>query len=93
MIIVDSPEGAPDALLTLEGAAQDASNEACASLGDRAPAGGPPNTDQVVREAHAAETTIGPPLQARRPNLAIPSAYRGRLLDRLILSLYVKLIK
>ena len=59
MIVVDSPERAPNALLALEGAAQDYSKESCASLEDRALVRGPPNIDQAVSEAHDAETTIG----------------------------------
>ena len=62
VIIMDSPERALDALPTLEGATQDASKEACASLEDGAPTGGPPNADQAVSEAPATERTIGPPL-------------------------------
>ena len=45
VITMDSPERAIDALLALEGVAQDASKEAYASLEDGAPAGGPPNVD------------------------------------------------
>ena len=58
MIIVDSPERAPDALLTLKGVAQDTSREACTSLEDGALARGPPNADQAVSEALAVKTTI-----------------------------------
>ena len=42
VITVDSLKRAPDALLALEGASQDA------SLEDRVPAEGPPNVDEVV---------------------------------------------
>ena len=90
MITVDSLERAPDALSTLEGTAQEASRESCASPDDETPAGGPPNANQVVSEAPAAEITIGPPLQARRSNLTIPSTRRARLPDRLMLGSYVK---
>ena len=37
-----------DALLALEGASQDAYREACASLEDGAPTGGPPDANGVV---------------------------------------------
>ena len=51
VIAVDSPERASDALSALEGAARDVSQEACASLEDRVPTGGPRNVDRVMREA------------------------------------------
>ena len=54
VITMDSPEQASDALSALEGVAQDASEEACASLEDGASAGGPPNANQAVSEALAA---------------------------------------
>ena len=55
VITVDSPKQAFDSLPVLEGAAQDASKEACASLENGAPTEGPPNADQVVREAPSVE--------------------------------------
>ena len=62
VITVDSPKRASDSLPVLEGAAQDASKEACASLENGAPIEGPHNADQVIHEAPSAETAIGPPL-------------------------------
>ena len=41
VVTVDSPERASDALLALEGASQEASKEACASLENGVPTGGP----------------------------------------------------
>ena len=90
---MDSLERASDALPTLEGAAQDASREACASLEDGALARGPPKDDQAVSEAFAAETTICLPLHAKWSSLIIPSSRRVRLLDRLMLGSYVKPIE
>ena len=87
---MDSPERASDALSTLEGATQDASRETCASLEDGAPTGGPPNANQVVREAPSAKTVVGPSLLARRSNLATSNACKARLPDRLVMVLYVK---
>ena len=86
MIIVDSLEQAPDALPALEGAAQDASKEDCASLEDRALSKGSPNVDQVVSEAPTAEITIGPSLQARWSSLVTPGTRRAKLPDRLMLA-------
>ena len=78
-------------------ATQDAFKEACASLEDRAPTGGPPNVDQVVSEAPSAETTIGPPLLARRSSLTTSNACKARLPDKLpdklVLGSYVKLME
>ena len=71
---MDSPERAFDALPTLEGAAQDASLDACASLEDGAPTKGPPNVDKVVGEA-LLETVVGPSLSAK---LAMVSPHRPR---------------
>ena len=85
-----SPERASNSLSTLEGAAQDASKEACASLEDGALVGGPPNADQVVREAPYVETIVSPLLQARRSNLIIPDAHKVRLPNRMVLGSYVK---
>ena len=92
-IDVESPERASDSLLTLEGAGQDASKEACASLEDGAPTRGPLNADQAISEAPSAEITVSSPMQARRSSLAIPNARRARLPDRLVLGLYVKPIE
>ena len=93
IITVDSPKRASDVVSALEGAAQDTSKEACASLEDGAPIGGPPNADQAVSEAPSIETNVSPPLQARRFSLAIPDACKARLLDRLVLGSYVKPMK
>ena len=49
VITVDSPERASDVLLTLEGVAQHASREACASLEDGVPAEGALSPNRVVR--------------------------------------------
>ena len=64
VITVDSLERASEALPALACATQDASKEACASLEDGVPTGGPPNVDQVISEAPSTETTVGPPLLA-----------------------------
>ena len=48
---MDSQERASDALLTLEGAAQEAPKESCASLEDKVLDEGPPDADRVVGEA------------------------------------------
>ena len=74
----------------LECATQDASKEACASLEDGVPAGGPPNVDEVISEAPSTETTVGPPLMARRSSLTTSSARKARLPDKLVLGSYVK---
>ena len=52
VITVDSQNEPPDALPTFEGASQDASREACASLEDGVPARGPPNAHGVVGKLH-----------------------------------------
>ena len=62
VIIVDYPERASDALLAWEGAAHDASKEACALLEDGALTRRPPNPDQAVSEASSTETIVGLPL-------------------------------
>ena len=74
----------------MEGAAQDASKEACASLEDGALAGEPLNSNQVVSDAPSAKRIIGSLLHARRSNLAILGALKARLPDRLMLGSYVK---
>ena len=86
-------EEAQRSLASLEGAAQYASREACASLEDGALAKGPPNTDQTVSEALAVEITIGPSPWDKRSNLTFPGAYRARLPDKLMLGSYVKPIE
>ena len=48
---MDSPERASDALLALEGAAQEAPREACTSMEDMVLDGGPTDADRVMREA------------------------------------------
>ena len=69
VIVVNSLEQASNALLALEGAAQDASREACASLKDGVPVGGPRNVDRVVREAPL-EVVVGPFFPARLVNVS-----------------------
>ena len=90
VVTLDSLEQASDALPALEGAAQGIPREACASLEDGAPVGGPPNVDQVVSEAPFAETVFGPSLLAKQSSLATSSTSKARLLDRLVLGSYVK---
>ena len=51
VITVDSPDRAVDAQLALEGAPQDASKEACASLEDGILVGGSPGAEGVVAKA------------------------------------------
>ena len=51
MVSVDSPERALGALPALEGGAEGAFVEACASLEDEAPTGEPPLDDEVAIEA------------------------------------------
>ena len=74
VITADSPERAFDALSALKGAAQDAFREACASLENGAPVGGPLKVGQLVSEAPFVETIVGSPLQAKRSSLAISDA-------------------
>ena len=62
VVTLDSLERASSILPVLEGSAQDAFKEFCASLEDGAPAGGPPKVDQDVIEAPYSETTVSPPL-------------------------------
>ena len=90
---MDSLERALDALPVFEGAAQDASREACASSEDGDTTRRVPNADQVVSEASIVETTLRSPLQARRSSFIIPDACRARLPDRLMLGSYVKPMK
>ena len=68
---MDSPKRASDALLALGGAAQDASKEACASLEDRIPTGGPPSAGKIMGEAPSPETVVGPSLPVKRSDLVI----------------------
>ena len=84
---MDSPERSSGALLALEGASQDASKVACASLEDGVPTGGPPNADGVMGKAPL-ETTVGPSFLVR---IANSGPRRPRLLDRLMLGSYVLL--
>ena len=84
---MDSSVRASDALPDLEGASQDASKEACASLEDGVPAEGPPNADGVVGEA-LSEIAIGSSFSVRLEN-AGPS--RLRLPNRFMLGSYVLL--
>ena len=71
--------------MALEGASQDDSREACASLEDGVPAGGPPNAVGVVEEAPL-ETIVRSSFSAR---LANASPRRLRLPDQLMLGSYV----
>ena len=48
---MDSPEQASDALLALEGVAQEAPKEPCALLEDGVPNEGPPDVDRAMGEA------------------------------------------
>ena len=64
---MDSPEQAFDALLALEGALQNVSRKACASLEDGVSNGGPLDTDGVVGEA-LSEIAVGPLFSARLAN-------------------------
>ena len=66
VITSDSPKRAFDALLALEGFAQDASREACASLKDGTLAKRPTNADKVVGKAPFVETVVSSSLPARR---------------------------
>ena len=61
IITLVSLERASDALPASEGATQDASKEACASLEDGILARGPPSADKVVGKAPSIETIIGTP--------------------------------
>ena len=79
---MDSLEQAPDALLTLKGASQDAPKQACALLEDGVLVKGPPNVDGVVGEA-LLEIVVGSSFLAR---LANADPHRPRLPNRLVLS-------
>ena len=68
VITMDSLEQASNALLTLEGASQDASKEACALLEDGVPAGGLPNADGVMGEAPS-KIAVGLSFSARLANV------------------------
>ena len=91
MITVDSPKRAPSALSTLEGAAQGVLGEACASLENEIPAGGPPYN--VVGKAPSVETVVVLLLSARQFNLAIGGPRRPRSPNRLVLNSPVKSMK
>ena len=84
---MDSLERALDALLALEGASQDASREACASLEDGVSVEGPSNAEGVVREAPS-EIAVGPSFSAR---IANASPCRPKLPNQLMLGTYVLL--
>ena len=86
VIVVDSPEQAPKGMLALGGSAQGALNDASAILEDRAPAGGSPNADQVLGEAHSEVVTD----QAFLARLTIISLHKARMVDRIVLSSYVQ---
>ena len=61
MISVDSPNRAPGSLSAVEVDAQGASQETCALLEDRAPAGEPPLANEVTREAFPTKEVGSPP--------------------------------
>ena len=82
---MDSPERASDTLSALEGAFQDASREACASLEDRILTKGPPDAARVEGEARS-EIDDGLSFSAK---LANAGRSRPRLHDRLMLGSYV----
>ena len=86
---MDSLERASDALSALEGASQDSSKEACASLEDEVPAGGgggrPLNAAGVEGDA-CSEIAVRSLFSTR---LANASLRRLRLPDRLVLGKYV----
>ena len=86
IIAVDSSERALEDMLALEGVAQGALQEACATLEDQAQAGGSPNTDQVVGEAPL-EAAADLSFMAR---LAMVGPRRARMLDSIVLSFFVQ---
>ena len=90
---MESLERASGALLALEGASQDASQKACASLENEILVRGPPSVDNVVGEAPFVETVVVPLLSARQFNLAISGPHRPRGLDRLVLNSLIKPMK
>ena len=67
--------------------------EACASLEYEIPAEGLLSADKVVGEAPSVETTVSPPLPARRSDLVIPGLYKPRGPDKLVVNSCVKLMK
>ena len=85
MIYLDSLEQAPGALPASEDEARGASQEACSSLENEAPAGEPPFDDEVANEALPAEEAGGPLPRARQPSLGLSGARRTRPPDKLIL--------
>ena len=86
IITSNPPEQASSALPTLEGTSQEASMEACTSLENGTPIGGPPSADNVVGEAPPPETVVGLSLLARRSNFAISSSCKPRGPNRLVLN-------
>ena len=84
---MDSPEQTSGALQALEGASPDSSREACPSLKDGVPTGGPPNADGIVGEAPS-KTAVGPSFSVKLENV---SPHRPRLPDQLMLGTYVLL--
>ena len=75
VIIVDSPDRASDALLALEGAAQEAPKEPYASLEDGIPDKGPPDADRAMEEAPL-EIVVELPFSAKLAN-ATPLRLKG----------------
>ena len=67
---MDSPEWASEAILALEGAAQEAFGEAGKAMEDGVPAGGPFDADKVARKAPS-EIAVGSSFLARLANAAL----------------------
>ena len=80
IVSLDSLERVFDAFPTLEGVAQDASREACASFKDGIPTGGPLSPDKVLGEAPSAETVVSPLLSDRQSGLIIVGLLRPGVL-------------
>ena len=85
VITVVSPYEASGAPPALEGASHDAFGEACASLEDGVPTGGPLNADGVVGEAPSEIAVVS----SFSTKLANAYPRRLRMLDRLVLGSYV----
>ena len=83
---MDYPEKAPDSMLALEGAAQGALKEACATLEDITPTKGSHIVDQVVWGAPS-EVATDPSFLTR---LAMAGPRRAKMLDRIVLSSFVQ---
>ena len=89
VITVDSLEQASNALQALEGAAQEAPREACASLEDEIPNGGSPNANRAMGEAPL-EIAVELSFWVRFVNV-VPHRLRGP--GRLVLNSPVILMK